>query len=358
MSYYEQRLIVDLQTIREGVFDLGMQVDHALRDSVRALLTRDTALASQTIMGDHPINREAERLSMECHYFIAKHLPSASHLRFISSALRMIIHLERMGDYAVTICRESVQLSVPLSGVFREQIEEMAADALKMCRQALEAYVKEDYELAHETMGFAKRVDQELLSAYHLLADENMPDLDKPELLGRLVIISQLDRVSDQAKNLCEETIFALTGETKKRRPVKVLFLDAGNESLAYLALAIGEKEFSDRAECFAYSPNESEELRNHVNEFIASHGLETVDLKSRELRDSTPSWQDYDVIITLNGSHSQYLDRIPFHSVALDWWIPDSSEEEDRLEDARRFLRDCIENVVLTCRGETPATG
>ncbi len=109
MSYYKQRLERDSEVIRAQVTELGRGVETALRNGVTALLTRDFELAYKTIIEDHPINRAAESLDRDCHFFIARHLPSAGHLRFISSALKMNLLLERMGDYAATIARESVQ---------------------------------------------------------------------------------------------------------------------------------------------------------------------------------------------------------------------------------------------------------
>ena len=70
---------------------------------MHALLTRDRELAAEVILGDLPINREVRAIDALCHAFVARHLPSAGHLRFVSSVLRLNVELERIGDYAVTI---------------------------------------------------------------------------------------------------------------------------------------------------------------------------------------------------------------------------------------------------------------
>lgn len=81
MGHYEERLEQDLNQIRAEVVRVGEWVEKALRDALRAVLTLDRPLAYKTILGDKRINRATERLDRHCHYFVARHLPSAGHLR-------------------------------------------------------------------------------------------------------------------------------------------------------------------------------------------------------------------------------------------------------------------------------------
>ncbi len=116
MSHYEKRLESDLNRIREFLVAVAGQVESALKDSIHALMTGNEILAHATALGDKPVNRAIRELDKQCHGFIALHLPSAGHLRFVSSVMRIGIELERIGDYAVTIGRESVQLEKPPEG--------------------------------------------------------------------------------------------------------------------------------------------------------------------------------------------------------------------------------------------------
>ena len=113
MSHYERRLEKDLKQIRKGVRNLAKQVGTALKNAIDALLSGDEDKAYSTVLGDTRINRVSREIDRLCHAFIARHLPSAGHLRLISSVLRSNIALERIGDYAVNISRESRQLSHP-----------------------------------------------------------------------------------------------------------------------------------------------------------------------------------------------------------------------------------------------------
>ena len=114
--HYEEQLEKDLATIRAEIKAMGERVQTAVTNAVHALLTANRALSNQTILDDGHINRDLRRVNHLCHVFVARHLPSARHLRLISSVLQASIALERIGDYAVTICREQKQLSEPPTG--------------------------------------------------------------------------------------------------------------------------------------------------------------------------------------------------------------------------------------------------
>ena len=116
MSHYELRLQRDLDDIHARFGKIAAEVETAIADALRTVLTCDEDLAYRTILNDERINREVRELDRLCHKFVAVHLPSAGPLRRMSSVIRTNIQLERLGDYAVIICREAVQLSRPPEG--------------------------------------------------------------------------------------------------------------------------------------------------------------------------------------------------------------------------------------------------
>ena len=88
MSHLEERLEHDLNEIREQIADMGASVAHALDSAFRALHDANDKLAFKTILSDLPVNRQMRKIDQLCHEFIAVHLPSAGHLRLISSVIR------------------------------------------------------------------------------------------------------------------------------------------------------------------------------------------------------------------------------------------------------------------------------
>ena len=139
---YEQRLEKDLESIRKRIRRMGKSVVAAIRNATKSVLARDEALATDTILGDLPINRQDRDLDERCHVFIARHLPSAGHLRFISAAMRLSKTLERAGDYAETIARAALQFSKEPPDSIKRDIQDLGQHAADLLEDALEAFDK------------------------------------------------------------------------------------------------------------------------------------------------------------------------------------------------------------------------
>ncbi|MEC7584220.1 MAG: PhoU domain-containing protein, partial [Planctomycetota bacterium] len=87
-NHYEERLQQDLTQIESLVAQVGVKIEEAITNAVRALLTLDRSMAGSVIVGDYLVNRQTRELDRLCHAFVARHLPSAGHLRYVSSVLR------------------------------------------------------------------------------------------------------------------------------------------------------------------------------------------------------------------------------------------------------------------------------
>ena len=228
MSHYEARLERDLEHIRTEITTIATRVQVALRDAVHALLSGNRAQAYDCIQGDLPINRAVRKLDKSCHGFIAVHLPSAGHLRWVSAVMRINTALERIGDYAVTICREAVQLPKSPDGTLAREMELMSKESSQMLEQAMHAFAEQNAEAAKATMIMADQVEREFDTVFEELTGGN-GRWTKRDIYALLVIFHELERVSDQAKNICEETVFAVTGEGKAPKTYRVLVLDQDN---------------------------------------------------------------------------------------------------------------------------------
>jgi phosphate transport system protein len=323
MSHYEERLERDIERIRHSVIAIAKGAERGLENAITALLTLDSDLAYRTIIDDNPINRQAEEVDRLCHHFVARHLPSAGHLRFISSVLRMNVELERIGDYAVNIAREAATVKQPIDDPIRGEIERMAKDSLRMYRHALAAFAEGNVDAARTTMKSAKAVVVEFEEIYEDLTREGREDgRAVKDLLSKLIVIYMLERVSAQSKNLCEEVVFALTGERKRRRPVRVIFLDRGNDSASRMAVAIGDKAFPHIG-IYESSGPVSSPADSTLVAFMeeAGHGMQRE--SGDEIGLSSIHWRDYDVIVSLEGPVSEYVDDVPVGTVAFEWPIP-----------------------------------
>ncbi len=357
MSHYERRLEADLEKIRSAVLDVATAVDNNLEAAIRALLTADTDLAFATILQDHPINRAVEAVDDICHQFVVRHLPSAGHLRFISSVLRMDVELERIGDYAETICREVASLHGPIEGQFRNAISVMGRDAIDMYRQAIKAFREENPEQALATKQLAKGIERDFHVAYEQLAAEGETGVGSArDRFSKLVVLSSLERVSDQAKNLCEDVVWAISGERKKRRPLRILFLDRTNAVLGPLAIAAGRKSHPQSGMYEMAAVNPVAEVRQDVTDFLAATGHNGAEVSGpRPIDWPVERWGDFDVIVSLEGGYNDYVARIPFNSVGLTWEIATSGVD---VQEIYRELQSRVVDLMDTVRGTEGADG
>lgn len=348
MTHYEERLSRDLAQLREGVLGVAEQVETNLRQALQALLRHDAGLAWQTILRDHPVNRDVEANDRRCHHFMARHLPSGGHLRFVSSVIRINLELERLGDYAVNICREVPHLSRPLEGLVRQEIELMGQQALLMLHEALEAFRLQDESRARATMHLTGHIDRTYAVTFEALKEEGQAGrLTVGDLFGLFVVIRMIERVGDQAKNLCEQTVFAATGETKQRRPVRVLFLDATGERLGPLAVAIGQKLFPHSGRFACAAPVAPAHLDPALAEFLNAHGYDLEGLHPSAI--SEQPLVEYDVLVCLDGPVAGYVPQVPFQTVALTW----SMLPGDELLALHQTLGAQIHDLMMTLRGE-----
>lgn len=359
--FYEKRLNEDLKKITKSIAAVGTKIDRSLKDSLHALLNFDRELAYHTILGDNPINREVESIDKQCHYFVARHLPSAGHLRFVSSVMRINIELERVGDYAVTISREAVQLSEPLTDDLRREIEHMARSAFQMFNQSVRAFKEQNVELAKGTIVFEENIDSTFSAIFALLVNRGERDVfSTVDLFSLLAIVNMLERVSDQAKNICEETIFSVTGESKIRKPVRILFLDKANDLYGPMATSIARKAFPNSGIYVSAGSETVEELRPDFINFMDRNGYSVEGIESNEIQLVEEEWAKFKVIISLRGEYQSYISKLPFHSVALNWELPDppskelpEDQKDQVFTEILRLLAHHIQDLMTLMRGE-----
>ncbi|MEM9058197.1 MAG: PhoU domain-containing protein [Pseudomonadota bacterium] len=358
MTHYEERLQQDLDRIKRKVATLGERVKTALDDAVRALLTGNESLAHMTVLRDGPINRRSRAIDTLCHEFIAVHLPSAGLLRLLSTIIRANIALERIGDYAVTICRESMQLGdVPRDNAAHE-LQQLADKARGMLADAITALNDIDADLARATIERASNLQRQLEQVYEdLITDEQYKE--PSDLIAVFVVFNMLKRVSDQAKNLCEESIFAATGETKPAKVYKIAFVDRDNRLVGPMAEAIGKKSYASRCEFVSAGSAPADETHPALADFLDRHSISFVNSAPQSLDAKLVDIGRQHVIVSVAGSVQSHIDKVPFHTASLEWDIgpePDATaspaEVQQRLEEIYRELAVHIRDLVELLSG------
>ncbi len=332
MSHLEERLEHDLNEIRDHIARMGTDVEQALQGAFHALENNDDKLAFKTVLSDLPINRHMRQIDRLCHAFIAVHLPSAGHLRLISSVIRANIILERIGDYAVTIAREAVQLGDVPEGYMSSELKKVSAEAISILGEAISAFNSSNAERARHAITMAKQVEHEMDGIYAELLDSG----DAEGGCGRntmiyLIIFSQLKRVADQAKNLAEEAVFVETGETKRPKVYRILFLDKDNSCLGPMAAQIAEKSFHDRGQFSTGGIRAADSLDANMVAFMQGRGFNLADTTPHAADTSREALADYHVVVGLNLKVMKSVDKIPFRTSALNWMKLDVPTEENQ---------------------------
>lgn len=346
MKRYERRITADLQAIEEQVEWIADAVRTALLRAMEGLEKNDQEILYQVVLDDLPINRRVRSTDAMCHAFVARHLPAAGPLREVSSVLRLNIALERIGDYAVTMGRIGVKLSHGLSPDLLVDIRRMSDLAVDMLEKATRAFLTKDVELAQETKSCAARVDEVHQVIFQRLVAGDAPD-GLYAVLAELDIVQQLERVSDQAKNICEEAVFVASGQTKPPKVYKVLFVDQDDALWSPLARALAAKAFPDSGRFSSAGLTPTAGLDPTLTTLADELSLDLGGVRTQKLDALRPSPAEYHVVVALG--RDLVLPEIPFKTVLLRW---ESPSEEDASAAARE-LGAAIRDLMETLRGE-----
>jgi len=344
MSHLEQRMETDLNFIRDWLWKLGEEVEQALRKAKKVLMLRDPTMAYDIILGDHPINRDSRECDRLCHTFIARYLPGAGALREMASTIRINVVLERIGDYAVTICREALQLSGPLPDRFSSHVDALADDAIEILAASRAAFREGNAERAIALMQAAKRMDGRMDGLYEELfaQDERM---DGATMMAIFAVFNMFRRVADQSKNICDQTVYAIRGVAKIPKVYPILFLDQPGSGIGQLATAIGRHSFPEAAQFAVATPGGSDPVAPALREFLSEAGLPDSDLVTEPLKALEHDLSHFIVLVSVHGAVSDYVKKVPFHTSARNWSIP---KDADRAEQYRLLRREITDLVTL----------
>lgn len=238
---YEQ----ELRLLREQIHVMGRKVGDAIANSMRALATHDIDVARQTIEADHGINRMEVDIDDLCRRMLALRQPVASDLRFITTALKLVTDLERIGDIGVNIAERATELEESGPASVMTALQEMAESAGAMVRDALDAFLRRDANLAQAIIERDLKMDAKYVEVFRQLLDHMMSDPSKVYADTRLQAVAKhLERVGDHATNLAEMTVFLVHGKDIRHlgklearpKPRGVLFLCVRNSARSQIA--------------------------------------------------------------------------------------------------------------------------
>ncbi len=204
-----------LTVLNNELIAMGALCENAIAGSVKALLEGDVGLAASTVRMDREIDHKEREIESLCLKLLLQQQPVASDLRLISSVLKMITDIERIGDQASDIA----EIVTFLSGAcgHNRHIDEMARATIKMVTEALDAFVRRDLELARSVISYDDVVDTLFDKCKKDLIEDirTAPD-DGGRVLDLLMIAKYLERIGDHATNIAEWVEFSITGTHRR----------------------------------------------------------------------------------------------------------------------------------------------
>ena len=204
----------ELDALNLELIEMGNMIETAIENAVKSLINQDINLAMIVIKGDVDIDEKEKAIERRCLKLLLQQHPVASDLRLISSALKMITDMERIGDQAADISEISIRLVGQKYIKDLIHIPEMAEATIKMVKDSIEAFITGDLSLADEVIKYDDVVDD----LFNTIKNELIFLIQKDSSNGEqsidfLMIAKYFERIGDHAENIAEWVVFSITGK-------------------------------------------------------------------------------------------------------------------------------------------------
>ena len=204
----------ELEALEQTLLAMGGLVEDQIRRVTRALLERDDAVAQGVIERDRQVNAYDVEIDEQCVSLLALHQPAAGDLRFITTAMKIVTDLERIGDQAVNIAQRVLELNREPQLKPYIDLPRMAERAQRMVKESLDAFVARDTALARQVCGEDAEVDALKEQIFRELLTFMMEDPRTIPRAIRVILISRfLERVADHATNIAEMVVYLVEGK-------------------------------------------------------------------------------------------------------------------------------------------------
>jgi phosphate transport system protein len=210
----------ELQEIKDGLIYLGALTERALEDGSKALLERNSERARKVVSEDVQIDRLDVELEEKCIRLLALRQPAARDLRFITTAIKITGHLERIGDMAANIAEKVIILNnLPQIKPYID-LPRMVEIVRGMIRKSLDALVHEDADMAHRVREEDTVIDQLNDQIFRELLTFMMEDPHKIQVSLYIMQISKsLERIADHAEGIADMVVYMVTGKSVRHQP-------------------------------------------------------------------------------------------------------------------------------------------
>lgn len=202
-----------LEQLNNELIQMGSMIEHAIEMSVSALVHQDTVKAKEAMEYDVEIDHQERDIESLCMKLLLQQQPVARDLRLISSALKMITDMERIGDQASDIAEIAIQIAATPQVLNSTELQGMAKETTDMVIKSIDAFVNRDMELAKKVIHQDDMVDDLFLRVKQELIDMINQSRDAGEQAADILMVAKyFERIGDHATNIAEWVIYSITG--------------------------------------------------------------------------------------------------------------------------------------------------
>jgi len=220
----ERHFDEELKDLHKDILKMALMSQQAIHKSIEALRNRDKLQAQKVIDSDVEIDELELIIDEKCIDLIARHQPMAGDLRFLATGMKVNAELERIADLSVDISQRVLELADrPILKPLID-IPKLSTVAQNMVRNAIDAFVKKDIELAKKVVLSDEEADRlRNLVQEELINDYMARDASTaPRAVPLLLIARHLERICDHATNIAEDVVYMVQGKVVKHHPEKL----------------------------------------------------------------------------------------------------------------------------------------
>ena len=203
-----------LATLNNELIEMGSMIERAIEMAIHALVSRDVDAARDAIQADEEIDAQELKIETLCLRLFLQQQPVAGDLRMVSSALKMVTDMERIGDHAADISEITICMSKEHKEIDLDLLRQMAKETAVMLVGSVDAFVNKDLEQAHRVMDQDDVVDDLFVQVKEKLIEIIRSDAELGGPATDLLMVAKyFERIGDHAVNISEWVIFSITGE-------------------------------------------------------------------------------------------------------------------------------------------------
>ncbi len=204
----------ELSKLSNALVEMGALCEDAISCAVKYLLKNDAQMKENAAEAEKQIDQKEREIETMCMRLLIQQQPVATDFRMVTSALKMISDMERIGDQALDIAEIAEYVTDDIKS--KIDIKEMAETTVKMVMNSVDSYVRKDIGIANSVIGLDDTVDSLFDKAKSELINVIRTENENAEgLLDLLMVAKYFERIGDHAENIAEWVIFAVTGNHK-----------------------------------------------------------------------------------------------------------------------------------------------